>query len=159
MNDALIRWTLYFAGAWNLIGGAAALADPARHFSQMYSGALSLDDPLQAFFYRATWINVMGWGIGYVLAGRLSSAQVPILAAGAAGKLAYFVACAALFMSGKGSTLLFAAGVIDVIVAAFFAYTIWPRQFGKTRALGNDCKCLRITGRHYSGSDGRCAGR
>lgn len=132
MSQVWIRWALYFAGAWNLIGGASALADPARHFAQMYSGALSLDDPLQAFFFRATWINVMAWGIGYVLAGHLPSARVPILAAGGVGKVAYFGACAALFMSGKGSTVLFATGILDVLFAAFFTYIIWPRQLGKT---------------------------
>jgi hypothetical protein len=100
----------------------------------MYNGALSLDDSLQAFFFRATWINVMGWGIGYVLAGHMPSARIPILAAGGVGKLAYFGACTALFMSGKGSTMLFAAGVLDVLFSAFFAYAIWPRQPRKTGA-------------------------
>lgn len=128
MGKVWIRYVLYFAGAWNLIGGATALADPAGHFAQMYSGALSLDAPLQMFFFRATWINVMAWGVGYVLAGLLPSSRVPILAAGGAGKLAYFWACAALFRSGRGSAMLFAAGVLDVLFAAFFAYAIWPRS-------------------------------
>jgi hypothetical protein len=73
----------------------------------MYSGGLALDDPLQMFFFRATWINVIGWGIGYVLAARLRVARVPVLAAGGLGKLAYFGACTELFMSGKGNTMLF----------------------------------------------------
>ena len=76
----------------------------------------------------------MAWGFGYVLAGRLPSAQIPILAAGGLGKLAYFGTCAALFLSGKGSTLLLAAGVLDVIFAAFFAYVIWSRQLHNTGA-------------------------
>ena len=77
MSETWRSRALYFAGAWNVIGGASALADPARHFAQMYSGALSLDDPLQAFFFRATWINVIAWGIGYILAGRHSAARGP----------------------------------------------------------------------------------
>ena len=135
MSEAWIRPALYLAGAWNLIGGATALADPARHFAQMYNGVLSLDDSLQAFFFRATWINVMGWGVGYILAGRLPSARVPILAAGALGKLAYFGACAALFTSGKGNTMLFAAALLDVLFAAFFAYVLWPRRVRQGGAL------------------------
>jgi hypothetical protein len=45
VSKVRIRCVLYFAGAWNLIGGATALADPTRHIAQMYNGALSLDDP------------------------------------------------------------------------------------------------------------------
>ena len=71
MTDAWQRRALYLAGAWNMIGGAGALADPAGHFAQFYTTALSLDDPLQAFFFRTTWINAMAWGIGYAMAGRM----------------------------------------------------------------------------------------
>jgi len=123
-NEAWIRRGLYFAGLWNLLGGITALADPPAHFAQMYHGALLLEDPVQAFFYRATWINVMGWGIGYGLAARLPEGRVPILAAGAAGKLAYCLACLALFNSGKGNAMLLAAGVFDVLFAIFFAYVL-----------------------------------
>jgi hypothetical protein len=35
---------LYLAGTWNIIGGASALADHQRHFAQLYSSALSLQD-------------------------------------------------------------------------------------------------------------------
>jgi len=127
MNESWKRWTLFLAGAWNILGGAGALLDPAGHFAQMYHGALSLDEPLQAFFFRATWINVIAWGIGYVLAGRQLTAS-PILIAGGLGKLAYFGACVALFMSGKGRTLLLAAGVFDLLFAALFAYILWSRS-------------------------------
>jgi hypothetical protein len=128
VTETWTRRALYFAGAWNIIGGAGALADPARHFAQMYHGALSLDDPLQAFFFRATWINVIAWGIGYLLAGRYSAARVPVLAAGGAGKLAYFGACLALFASGSSGTMLLVAGIFDVIFAGFFAYVLWKRS-------------------------------
>ena len=106
MSETWTKRALYFAGAWNVIGSA---------------GALSLDDPLQAFFFRATWINVIAWGIGYILAGRHSAARGPVLIAGGAGKLAYFGACLALFLSGRGSTMLLAAGILDVIFAAFLS--------------------------------------
>jgi len=117
-----VRRALCFAGVRNTAGGASALADPARHFAQMYSGSLLLDDPLQTFFFRATWISVIAWGFGYVLAGRWPDTRAAVLAAGGAGKLAYFGACLALFMSGRGSPMLLAAGVFDVVVAAFFVY-------------------------------------
>jgi hypothetical protein len=131
VSENWIRRVLYFAGTWNIIGGASALADPTRHFAQMYNGALSLDDPLQAFFFRATWINVIAWGIGYILAGRLPAAGGAVLAAGGAGKLAYFGACLAIFLSGRGGIMLLAAGILDVIFAAFFAYALWLRRSGK----------------------------
>jgi len=133
MSEIWIRRLLYVTGFWNVIGGASALADPAKHFAQMYNGALSLDDPLQAFFFRATWLNVIAWGIGYILAGRFLAAGGAVLAAGGIGKLAYFFACMALFLSGRGSAMLLAAGVLDVIFAAFFAYVLWLRRSGKPR--------------------------
>jgi ABC-type Mn2+/Zn2+ transport system permease subunit len=114
-----------------VIGGASALADPTRHFAQLYNGALSLDDPLQAFFFRATWINVIAWGLGYILAGRHRAARGPVLIAGGAGKLAYFGACLALFLSGSGSAMLLAAGIVDVIFAGFFVYVLWLQRTGQ----------------------------
>lgn len=51
MSETWRRRILYVAGAWNVVGGVSALADPARHFAQLYGAALTLDDPLQAFFY------------------------------------------------------------------------------------------------------------
>ena len=77
MSEAWRRWGLYLAGVWNLVGGATALDDPARHFAQLYGTALSLADPLQAFFYRATWINVIAWGVGYILAARHRTGRPP----------------------------------------------------------------------------------
>jgi hypothetical protein len=115
-----IKRTLIFAGLWNLTGGAMALADPAGHMAQMYSGALNLSDPLQLYFFRATWINVMAWGVGYVLASRQALLRDSVLAAGGVGKIAYFFACAALYASGAGSGMLLAAGVMDVVFGVFF---------------------------------------
>jgi len=133
-GGAVVRWLLYLAGGWNVIGGASALADPEGHFAQMYNGALSLEDPLQAFFFRATWINVIAWGFGYILAGRFPAAGGAVLAAGGAGKLAYFFACWALFSSGRGSRMLLAAGILDVVCAVFFAYVLWARPWKPSRA-------------------------
>lgn len=125
MSEAWRARALYLAGAWNILGGVSALADPGQHFAQLYKGALSLDDPIQAFFFRATWINVIAWGVGYILAGRHPAARGPVLIAGGAGKLAYFGACLALFLGGSGSNMLLATGMLDVIVAVFFAYVLW----------------------------------
>jgi hypothetical protein len=128
MSEAWRRWGLYLAGAWNLIAGLTALADPARHFAQLYGTALSLADPLQAFFYRATWINVLAWGIGYILAARHRGGRTPILVAGGLGKLLYAGACVGLVVHGIGGAALLAAGVADVLFAAFFAAVLWlPR--------------------------------
>ena len=128
------RRVLYLAGAWNVFGGTGALLDPTKHFAQLYSASLALDDPLQAFFFRATWINVIAWGIGYILAALNPSARLPILCAGGAGKLAYFGACVALYFSGVGNAILLAAGVVDVLFAGFFAHVVWPRRTGRQTA-------------------------
>ena len=130
MTETWQRRVLYFVGVWNILGGASALVDPTRHFAQLYSAGLSLGDPLQAFFFRATWINVIAWGVGYILAGRSPAARLPILTAGGAGKLAYFGACLALFFSGVGNAMLLAAGVVDVLFAGFFAYVLWIQRTG-----------------------------
>jgi ABC-type Mn2+/Zn2+ transport system permease subunit len=124
MTEAWQRRALYLAGAWNIIGGAGALADPARHFAQFYTTALSLDDPLQAFFFRTTWINAMAWGIAYTMAGRYRTTRLPVLAAGGAGKVAYCGACVGLFLTGVGNMWLLATGVADVLFAVLFAYVL-----------------------------------
>jgi hypothetical protein len=125
------NWTkriLYFAGSWNVVGGVSALLSPEQHFAQMYVGALQLEDPLQAFFFRATWINVVAWGLGYILAAKLPTARQTILAAGGAGKLAYFVACLSLFRSGTGNEVLLAAGIFDVAFALVFVSMLWRKE-------------------------------
>jgi hypothetical protein len=121
------RILLLLAAAWNIVGGLSALLDPAQHFAQLYTAALALDDPLQAFFYRCTWINVIAWGLGYVLAAFLPPSRTAILAAGAAGKSAYFLACAALYASGIGKSGLLLAGVVDVLFALAFLALLWRR--------------------------------
>ena len=128
MNEIWQRRALYIAGAWNVIGGAMPLADPARHFAQFYTTALSLDDPLQAFFFRTTWINAIAWGVAYTLAGRYATARVPVLIAGAGGKVAYCGACVVLFASGVGNAWLLATGIADVLFAVMFVYVLARRS-------------------------------
>lgn len=119
-TETWARRGLYFCGAWNIAGGLSALADPSSHFAQMYGGSLSLSQPLEAFFFRATWINVIAWGIAYLVSARRAESRTAVLLAGAAGKLAYFAACMAVVQSGAGSGLLAATAAFDVVCAAFF---------------------------------------
>jgi hypothetical protein len=121
VNETTQRWAPYLSGAWNIIGGASALANPDAHFAQFYTTRLSLDDPLQAFFFRTTWINAIAWGVGYTMAGRFATARVPVLAAGGGGKVAYCAACVGLFATGVGNSWLLATGIADVLFAALFA--------------------------------------
>jgi hypothetical protein len=114
------RVVLYAAGAYNGIGGLSALVDPSMHFTTMYTWALSLEDPLQVFFFRVTWVNAIAWGVAYLLAARLPAARTPVLVAGSVGKVAYCGVCIALFRTGVGSALLLATGAIDVLFAALF---------------------------------------
>jgi hypothetical protein len=124
VNETWQRWALYLSGAWNIIGGASALANPAAHFAQFYTTSLSLDDPLHAFFFRTTWINAIAWGVGYTMAGRFGTARVPVLVAGGGGKVAYCGACIGLFglfATGTGNSWLLATGIADLLFAALFA--------------------------------------
>jgi hypothetical protein len=133
MSETWKRRFLLLAGLWNIVGGLSALADPAAHFAQLYRTTLSLDDPLQTFFFRATWINVIAWGVGYILAARWPAARGPVLIAGAAGKCTYFAACIALFASGVGTRMLLGAGLLDPIMAAFFVYVVWSQGSGRPK--------------------------
>jgi hypothetical protein len=128
MTEIWQQRALYVSGAWNIIGGASALANPAAHFTQFYSSSLSLDDPLQAFFFRTTWINAIAWGIGYTMAGRYADARIPVLTAGGAGKIAYCGACFGLYATGIGNTWLLATGLADVLFAGLFASILLQRR-------------------------------
>ncbi|MEO8247991.1 MAG: hypothetical protein ABI589_01345 [Burkholderiales bacterium] len=129
MSASWLKWLLLVAAAWNIIGGASALLDPSQHFAQLYSGSLNLGDPIQLFFYRCTWINVIGWGLAYLLAALRPAMCMPVLIAGAIGKTAYFAASFALFSSGLGNRLLLAAGGFDLVLAALFLFAaLWPRK-------------------------------
>jgi hypothetical protein len=131
LTSSTEKWTrrgLCLCAAWNLLGGGTALADPAAHFAQMYSGTLAMNDPLQAFFFRVTWINVIAWGVGYWIAARLPNARTAVLCAGGAGKLGYFAACMALIRSGGGSAFLAGAALFDVVCAVFFFYVVWSQK-------------------------------
>lgn len=119
------KWLLLIAAGWNVLGGASALLNPAQHFAQMYTGSLSLDDPLQLFFYRGVWINVIAWGIAYLVAAMLPRSRTSVLVAGATGKFGYFLACWLLFSSGVGQVLVIAAGVVDLGFVALFTLAIW----------------------------------
>jgi hypothetical protein len=136
MREGWRRWGLYLAGVWNLVGGVTALADPAHHFAQLYGTALSLADPLQAFFYRATWINVLAWGVGYLVAARHRTGRTPILLAGGIGKLAYAAACVGLVVNGIGGAALLASAALDVLFAAFFAAVLWAPRGGPSEPGG-----------------------
>ncbi len=124
MSEFGTKWLLAVAAGWNILGGGSALLDPAQHFARLYTASLSLADPLQLFFYRCTWINVIAWGAGYALAAALPESRKVVLAAGAAGKSVYFAACVSLFLSGAGKGVLLVAGVVDLLLALLFAVAL-----------------------------------
>ena len=129
MNASAIKWLLVVAAAWNILGGGSALLDSAGHFAQLYTASLSLADPLQLFFYRCTWINVVAWGVAYAIAAGLPESRKAVLIAGAFGKTVYFAACLSLYMSGVGKGILLAAGVADVVLALLFVVAlVTPRR-------------------------------
>jgi len=125
MNERRLKSILVAAAAWNLLGGATSLLDPAAHFAQMYNGALDLGDPLQRFFFTSVWIAVMAWGAAYLSAAFEPVARRPVLAAGAAGKIVYFGACVGLYLEGTAKpALLVATAVGDLGIAILFVLTL-----------------------------------
>ena len=121
MNEVTRRWILYVAAAWNVLGGVLALLDPAKHFAQAYTASLDLSQPLQLFFFRCVWINVIAWGVAYALAAIWPASRRGVLIAGGAGKLFYAAACVALVSSGVGKPVMFLPAVVDTLFAIAFA--------------------------------------
>lgn len=125
MNETWTKRLLLMSAAWNIVGGATSLADPAHHYAQMYTVAPAVaDDVLLMYFYRCTWINVLAWGGAYGLAAYWPQSRAAVLAAGGAGKAVYFLACAALVASGVGKPLVLAFGLGDLLMAALFGWAL-----------------------------------
>jgi hypothetical protein len=126
MSETWQKRVLILAAAWNLLGGAASLVDPAAHFAQMYHGALDLSDPLQRFFFTSVWIAVMAWGAAYLAAAFAPAARGAVMAAGGLGKVVYFGACLALYLEGAAKpALVMAAGLGDLGIASLFALALF----------------------------------
>lgn len=130
MTEVWQKRVLWIAAAWNVLGGVSALIDPAKHFAQLYTTSLNLNEPLELFFYRCVWINILGWGVAYFLAARLPGARTPVLVGGSLGKAAYAIACFALYSRGIGTGALAAAGVFDLLLAVLFALALFLRRRG-----------------------------
>jgi hypothetical protein len=125
MTEGWRQLVLSLAAIWNLVCGIGGLVDPKSHFAQLYTAQLSLDDPLQAFFYQATWVNFIAWAIAYLLVTRDAAVRTPVLFAGGVGKIAYFGVALILYQSGVGTTMLLIAGVVDLVFAGLFMYILW----------------------------------
>jgi hypothetical protein len=141
MKETWTKRLLLASAAWNITGGVTSLADPANHFAQMYAAAPPAGgDALLMYFYLCTWINVLAWGVAYGLAAYWPQSRAAVLAAGGAGKAAYFVACVALVTAGVGKPLVLAFGIGDLLIAALFGWAFVSqhrRQRRAARAL--DC--------------------
>ena len=114
-------------------GGVTSLAAPAHHFKQMYTLAPATNDALLMYFYQCTWINVLAWGLAYLLAAFLPQSRKAVLTAGGVGKAAYFLACVVLVASGTGRPLVLAFGLGDLLMAALFTWALLsPRRGAST---------------------------
>lgn len=154
MNDTWTRRLLLAAAAWNIAGAVTSLVDPAGHYAQMYTtGAPATDDPLLTYFYRCTWINVLAWGGAYALAAMWPRSRAAVLAAGGAGKAAYFVACAALVASGVGQPLVLAFGLGDLLMAGLFGWALLSHQARERQRLAGEAR----SGSPIGGDDPRAA--
>jgi hypothetical protein len=100
MSENWQRGVLIAAAAWNVVGGTAALMESPRDIA---------------------WIAVIAWGAAYLGAAFAPLSRRVVAMAGGAGKLAYFVATAALFGQGAVSGTLLATGALDLVFVALFA--------------------------------------
>jgi hypothetical protein len=128
MNQAWIKRLLLASAAWNLTGGITSLADPANHFARMYNAVPPAEDALLTYFYQCTWINVLAWGLAYLLAAFWPESRRAVLAAGGIGKAVYFLACAMLVYSGVGKPLVLAFGIGDLLMAVLFGWALLSQQ-------------------------------
>lgn len=133
MNETWTQRLLLASAAWNITGGASSLADPANHFAQMYTVTPPADDALLMYFYQCTWINVLAWGLAYLLAAFWPQTRKAVLAAGGIGKAVYFLACAALVASGVGKPLVLAFGIGDLAMAGLFGWALVARHRSERR--------------------------
>jgi hypothetical protein len=136
MTEVWQKRVLWIAAAWNILGGISALIDPAKHFEQLYTSSLNLNEPLQLFFYRCVWINILGWGVAYLMAARLPGSRTPVFAGGGLGKAVYAGACFALYAGGRGTGALIAAAVFDLLLAALFALALFSRRLSVPAPAG-----------------------
>lgn len=124
MNETWIKRLLLASAAWNITGGASSLADPANHFAQMYTVTPPVGDALLMYFYQCTWINVLAWGLAYLLAAFWPQTRQAVLMAGGIGKAVYFLACATLVAGGIGKPLVLAFGIGDLAMAVLFGWAL-----------------------------------
>jgi hypothetical protein len=122
------RVVLLIAAAWNLIGGTMALLDPARQAQQLFHASDVTSTPAHEFFVLCTWINVLAWGLAYLIAAFQPSARVPVMLAGGIGKLAYAAVCFSLVVAGRGAGALLVSGIVDTVLASLLLAGAWPRR-------------------------------
>ena len=125
MSETWARRLLILSALWSFVGAISALAAPARHFDLLYNSSLALDQPLESFFYRCTWISVLGWGGTYLLAGLIPASRKSVLIPGGLGKVAFFFACLTLHSSGVGKTAILVAGSVDLALAVVFGVILF----------------------------------
>lgn len=130
MNESWTKRMLLASAAWNLTGGVTSLADPANHFRQMYNATPAVNDAPLMYFYQCTWVNVLAWGLAYLLAAFWPQSRKAVLAAGGVGKAVYFLACAELVASGVGKPLVLVFGLGDLLTAALFAWALLSMRRG-----------------------------
>lgn len=134
MTESWRRRLLFAAAAWSFFGGITALADPAQHFGLMFTTALSLEDPVQSFFYRCTWISVLAWGGVYAFAAVSPESRKGILISGGLGKVAFTFACLQVYQSGAGKPPILFAGGVDLLLAVIFGVILLSGRGAVERA-------------------------
>ena len=124
MNEKWAKRLLVISAIWSFVGAVTALLNPDQHFSLLYTTALSLDQPLPLFFYRCTWISVLGWGGTYLFAALMPASRKAVLIPGGIGKVAFFFACLAVYSTRVGKTPILFAGAVDLVLAGVFGLVL-----------------------------------
>mgnify|MGYP000152981772 CR=1 FL=1 len=113
-------WKIVFIVAAIYTGGGVlqGIINPGSAFTLM-TGATT-DDYYTLFFFRAGWLTVFAFGVGYFLVSRNPSRYPGVVVAGGLGKLFFAVHVFLNYASGKFTVMTLAAAVGDVVFVILF---------------------------------------
>ena len=113
------------AAAWNIVAGAAAMAQPALFYRLAYAYDRPID-PVWLQMHIGFWFLIVLFGIGYGLVGHDPEHNRGILVLGVIGKLGFVVFWLVQIAAWRGTAWLVPGAVGDLVFAGLFLR--WLRQ-------------------------------
>ena len=109
LNSKFWKIVFIIAGIYTAGGVLPGIIDPSQAFTNM-TGAVT-DDYYTLFWFRAGWLTVFAFGVGYFLVSRNPSRHPGIVIAGGLGKLFFAVHVLLNYGSGKFTVMTLAQPV------------------------------------------------